>query len=650
MMKLKFKSFAVRLSCYLISFTLIVFVTFMVIFYTYTRSKITDHAITHTHGLLKNMATEINGALNTVETTMRQSTRLVEECLTEPDSLCRLLATVVECNEFIVGSGVAFRPDYYPGKGHYFMPYVFFRGNQTVTQIQGSKEYDYPCMDWYLIPSLLKKAYWSEPYYDDGGSNIIMATYALPLLDAQGEVYAVFTANISLSQFTDMVDRLKPFQSSYSFLLSRNGSYLTHPQREKIMNETIFSNAFERREQKYEFIGHEMVDGQTGTVQLKADGEEQYAFYTPIERSGWSVCNICADKVILHELYTVSRNMIFMFIAGIVLFFMISYFIIKRLVRPLEDFSKSARKIATGCFDVKLPEVYSHDEMRTLHDSFVHMQSSLSDYVVDLQHTTAAKERFESELCIAQEIQMGMVPKTFPPFPGRNEVDLYAVLIPAREVGGDLYDFFLDGDKLYFTIGDVSGKGVPASLFMAITRSLFHTLLSHMSSPGEIMGRMNDAISDSNETNMFVTLLIGILDLSTGQLRYCNAGHNPAVLVAPDGNAGFMQVKNNLFVGVMKGFVYEEEEMMLAPGTKLFLYTDGVTEAENDNKELYSEERLLKVITEYAGKNAREMVDGVLTSVSSYVGEAMQSDDMTVLAVHYKTKIHDDGKRDNIEQ
>ena len=648
MIHINYKSFAARLSCYLISFSLIVFLTFMFVFYTYIRDKITEHAVQHTHGLLKNMATEINGTLMTVETTMRQSTRLVSPYLSVPDSLNRLLATVVDCNEYIVGSGIAFRPDYYPQKGYYYMPYAFLKEEETTTQVLGSKEYDYPCMDWYLIPTLLKKPYWSEPYYDDGGGNIIMATYALPLTDEQGEVYAVFTANISLSQFTDMVDRLKPYQSSYSFLLSRNGSYLTHPQRDKIMNETLFSNAFENEDKEYEFLGHEMTAGHTGTVNLEREGNNFYAFYTSIPKSNWSVCNICSDKVILHELDATSRKMIGIFIVGIVLFFIISYYIIKRLVRPLEDFSQSARAIATGRFDVQLPDVTSHDEMKTLHDSFVYMQKSLSDYVVELQQTTATKERFESELCIAQEIQMGMVPKTFPPFPDRCDVDLYAILAPAREVGGDLYDFYLEENKLYFAIGDVSGKGVPASLFMAITRSLFHTLSFHISSPKEIMSRMNNAIADNNETNMFVTLIIGIWDLSSGVLRFCNAGHNPPALIYPDGTVAFMPVKNNLFVGVMKNYDYEEEEITLQPETKLFLYTDGVTEAENANHELFSDERLIEVLTAHSKLNVKEMVNVVMTSINEYSKDTIQSDDMTMLAIHYKPKEH--GKRDNINQ
>lgn len=221
------------------------------------------------------------------------------------------------------------------------------------------------------------------------------------------------------------------------------------------------------------------------------------------------------------------------------------YIIIRRLVDPLAQFSQSARIIATGRFNVKLPQVNSHDEIKTLHDSLAYMQQSLFDYVVKLRETTASKERIESELSIAKEIQMGMVPKTFPPFPGRHDVDLYAILQSAKEVGGDLYDFFIDSDRLYFIIGDVSGKGVPASLFMAIARSLFRTISHNIDSPSEIITRMNNSISENNESNMFITLIVGILDLQTGKLKLCNAGHNPPALIFPDGSVSFMETQNN---------------------------------------------------------------------------------------------------------
>ena len=635
-------SFATKLSIYVLSFTLIVFVCIMMLFYNYSRKQITEDAIDHAHGLLRNTATQISGELQIVESTLEQSVWIVEKNLSTPDSLKDVLTAIVKNNSLIVGSGIAFSPGYYKEKGKYFMPYAFSineGAEEIVNYLKlGGADYDYPCMDWYLIPKLLKKSYWSEPYYDTGGGNTIMSTYALPLRNPQGEVYAIFTANISLSRFTDMVNKLKPYQSSYTFLLSRNGSFLTHPDREKIMNETIFSVALGKNDVQEEEIGRNILNGVTGTAQFNNAEQDSYALYTAIPNCGWSVCTICPSQVILHNLDATSHRIIYIFLTGMLVLLPLIYQIIHRLVRPLRKFSESARSIATGRFDVALPEVHSKDEIKDLHDSLVYMQQSLSGYVSELRTTTASKERIESELSIAREIQMGMIPKIFPPYPEREDVDLHAILHPAKEVGGDLYDFFIDNDRLYFVIGDVSGKGVPASLFMAIARSLFRTLAQQATSPAEIMSKMNRSISENNEANMFVTLIIGILDLKTGSLRFCNAGHNPPIIIGADGNTTLLKAKIQLFVGVLEDMEYTDEEITLEKNTRLFLYTDGITEAENASKELYGEDRLLSTLAPLGTFDVRIIVDTVVRSVASHVQQAEASDDMTILLIHYEPK------------
>ena len=229
-----------------------------------------------------------------------------------------------------------------------------------------------------------------------------------------------------------------------------------------------------------------------------------------------------------------------------------------------------------------------------------------------------------------------MIPKIFPPYPDRNDVDLHAILHPAKEVGGDLYDFYMDGNRLYFLIGDVSGKGVPASLFMAITRSLFRTLSHQVDSPAKIVTEMNNSISNSNESNMFVTLIVGILDLSTGKMKICNAGHNPPILIHPDKHVSFLEFPTQIFVGVIDSSTYTDTEITLEKGSKLFLYTDGVTEAENAEKELYGDEKLQKLLSDNAFSDVRTIVDVIVTSIADHVQEAEASDDLTILLIQYE--------------
>lgn len=636
MLNFHIKSFANRISLYVLSFTLLIFILVFSLFYTISRKRITDHAIDHTHGQLQNMSTQVNSLLQTVETTLDQSVWMIEGLLNQPDSLYKVIDAVVKTNDLIVGSGIAFEPNYYKNKGKYFMPYATLQKGKMVYRTLGGYDYDYPCMDWYFIPKTLKQTYWSEPYFDDGGGDIIMTSFSKPLFDKEGNVYAIFTANISLSQFTNMVNELKPYTSSFTFLLSRNGSYLTNPDSTKIMNETIFTDAWGSNKPGLETVGYEMLGGKTGTNDINLNNEPVWVFYTTIPNSGWSIGNVCPDHIITGDLDKLSKQIVLLFICGILLLFFINNAIIRKIVYPLKAFSLSARDIATGRFDVKLYEVHSHDEIKDLHDSLAYMQNSLSEYVTELRLTTATKERIESELSIAREIQLGMIPKIFPPFPERKDVDLYAVLHSAKEVGGDLYDFFIDSNRLYFIIGDVSGKGVPASLFMAIARSLFRTLSPQATSPATVVTEMNNSVSENNESNMFVTLIMGILDLQTGLLKLCNAGHNPLLFMQPNGTVSFLELKKNLFAGIMPNFQYEEDEVQLEKGTKLFLYTDGATEAENSAKELYGEERLKDILSAKHSDDVRSIVNTVISSIHEHVQEAEVSDDLTLLVIHYE--------------
>ena len=250
-----------------------------------------------------------------------------------------------------------------------------------------------------------------------------------------------------------------------------------------------------------------------------------------------------------------------------------------------------------------------------------------------LQAVNIEKERMGNELHIASEIQKGMLPKTFPPYPDRDDVEIFGSLVPAKEVGGDLYDFFIRDEKLFFCIGDVSGKGVPASLVMAVTRSLFRTVSAHESNPERIVTMMNDSMAQMNDTNMFVTLFLGVLDLPTGRLRYCNAGHCPPVLTG--NGVGFIPIKPNLPVGPMPGWEYEGQEILILPQTIIFLYTDGLTEAENAMHGQFGEDRMLEAVKQMDIQNPQTMIEQMTAAVHTFVDDAEQSDDLTMLAIQY---------------
>jgi sigma-B regulation protein RsbU (phosphoserine phosphatase) len=267
------------------------------------------------------------------------------------------------------------------------------------------------------------------------------------------------------------------------------------------------------------------------------------------------------------------------------------------------------------------------------------MQHSLAEYVEELKNTTASKAAIENELKVAHDIQMSMLPKTFPPYPERDDIDIFGTLTPAKDVGGDLFDFYIREEKLFFCIGDVSGKGVPASLFMAVTRSLFRNVSAHTSSPEMICTAINNALTEGNDTNMFVTFFVGVLDLATGLLDYCNAGHDEPLLIGR--GVGVLPCDPNLPLGVLAGWKFSPQHISIDPQTTIFLYTDGLNEAENIAHAQFGNDRIFSVAKKLLtnGENQPDTIIGKMgEAVHTFVGEAEQSDDLTMLAIQFKRR------------
>ncbi len=307
---------------------------------------------------------------------------------------------------------------------------------------------------------------------------------------------------------------------------------------------------------------------------------------------------------------------------------------LKSLTRKLKDIPQQDLTSAEFALNIK-DELYSKrkDEVGVLAAAFVYMLQELQKNIKELVTTTIAKERIESELSVARDIQLGILPKIFPPYPEKTEFDLHAYLEPAREVGGDLYDFFLlDDDHLCLSIGDVSGKGVPAALFMAITKTLIQTYSETKKPISEIMTKINDVLSKDNPNCMFVTLLIGILNIKTGKLKYANAGHNPPLIKSGE-KIFFQKGLSGPVVGALEKIKFKELDLTLKKGDILFFYTDGVTEAMNPQKELYSDERLKELVASFSGNHAEEIIEIVKQDIKIFAGEEPQYDDITMLSL-----------------
>ena len=630
------RSLASRLSLWVTSTVAIVLLLLGGVMVTFVYAGILVEAQERANNAMDGAEVRVDNVLISVETPVRNCLSVIESHLDDPDFMYTIAARLCENNPAISGSAVAFEPDYYRGR-HLFAPYACYDKGadaDTLTFVQlGTEEYDYPNAEWYRVPKETNAPHWSEPYMDTGGGEFSMITYSYPLKDAKGNFYGVVTADVSLNWLTDLLEKLVFSESSYNIVLSRNGTFIVHPEKDFILHKTIFNYAEETGDEYIVELAHKVVAGEEGYAEFKDNQGVESMFYAPIERIGWSMAIICPKLEFFETANAVGVMVVVFILFGIIVIALVCHLCMSRVLRPLRDVTASADAISRGQFDSQLPEINSQDEMRLLRDSFATMQQSLVRQMDELATVTEAKGRIEGELRVASDIQSSMLTKSFPPFPDHKEVAIFGMLTPAKEVGGDLYDFIIRGQKVFFCIADVSGKGVPASLLMAVTRSLFRDLTSRVDRPSQILSRLNEALSENNNMEMFVTIFAGIMDLDTGYIRFCNGGHNAPILVGA--TTDFLEVKPNLPLGIEPDWEFEEQECTLAPGESLFLYTDGLNEAEDVNLQLFGDEAVLQVARTFSGLGVREQIEAMTEAVARHTVGAQQNDDLTMMSVQY---------------
>jgi len=313
----------------------------------------------------------------------------------------------------------------------------------------------------------------------------------------------------------------------------------------------------------------------------------------------------------------------------------LTIFFAKSISVPISRLTQMTKRIASGDLNASV-EINSKDEIGELAESFVNMQTELKKSIKTLTETTAAKERIESELQIAREIQMSILPKIFPPFPARDEFEIFASIEPAKEVGGDFYDFFFtDKEHLFFCIGDVSGKGVPASLFMAVTMTLIKAKTTKDKSPDEVLTSVNQELCIDNDTAMFVTIFCGILNTRTGEVSYCNGGHNPPYLLSNAKGIKPLNDNSGMALGVFDEATYVKSNVTLNDGEGIFLFTDGVTEAMDDHGNMYSDERLEKFMNKQTDFKPDDIIRTTLIDLNNFSSGAPQADDITIMAIKF---------------
>ena len=589
----------------------------------------------------------ISHIFDNVEVAMTNNVPEVEQFIGKEKFAYAAQENLLKLNPTIVGSTVAYNPDYEPMKGTLYSPYVW-RNSQGMHRKQLTDEkYDYLHHEWYVEPVKTKKGIWSEPYIDEGGGDIPMITYSMPVFDKEKNVHAVQTADLALSWLQEVIQKTdsafyahnlfivdsEVSKQGFSFILSDEGRIVVHSQANVPVGEHISDYLKKNKSKKVEKTVKKLMEDRGTYTTLRDSNNQIFVLYTaPITHTGWTIVTAGPLKRMLQPVTYMICIFLAMMIGGLIIVALVCHYAIKRLTKPITRFADSADEIAKGNFTAELPDIHSKDEMMLLHDSFETMQKSLIKQIEEVKTVNEEKGRIESELQIARNIQMSMLPKTFTTFK-RNDIDIFGQLKPAREVGGDLYDFLIHKEKLYFCIGDVSGKGVPASLVMAVTRALFRAASNHSADPAKMMGNMNKILVEGNENLMFVTLFIGILDLNTGHILYSNAGHDSPLLIGNRG-IGKLPCDANLPLGINSDWDFSLQEITIDPQTSIFMYTDGLTEAENGVHEQFQRQRIINVLQQ-SERKPKTLIEDMTNAVRDFVGNAEPSDDLTMLVIQY---------------
>lgn len=542
---------------------------------------------------LEHMVRMLDNLFSDIETVTETASRYAESEISTSESCYDFLRQFMLADTDIIGSSLMFRPYFFPEKGEEFAPSVYCKDGELTnynpvdygfTYLEDEKE-----LNWKAGAE--GKTCWCTPYYSVQSRSLrneMRVAYSVPLYDESG-FYGILCPAIRLDNLGSIFERYRPYDRCEIRVVDNiSGIYVLNPDSAKILNKSIYDEALVLDDAGLTEITECVRDGREGQFVIHRNGEWKVNVY-PFERAGWSVLISYPMEIVYGEPRRIALLMMVVSVVTLLVLFCVIAAVIFRILVPYTD------KVSKMAED----------------------SASLSR---DLQ--------------IAYEMQQGMLPKSSA-LGKCDALDIHGRLLPARDVGGDLYDYFFSNGKFYFCIGDVSGKGVPASLFMVGIRTLLHNIVCSEDRVERIMQELNVNMFRDNSNCMFCTMFLAAVDVKTGKLEYCNAGHNPPVLLRKTGSAEFVASNPDDVIGLFQDSVYHSSELRLCHGDGLFLYTDGVTEAVDSDCRLFGCESLLKVLADVSECKSQTVVESVLETVKTFSGGTEQSDDITMLMLKY---------------
>jgi len=543
-----------------------------------------------------------------------------------------LLRTSLRDTPATFGAALAFEPDGSGPEKKRLARYVCRLATGGGTEASGIP-YDYERWDWYLLPKLLDRVTWTDPYFDEGAGNVLMCTCAAPFYRDR-KFRGVATADVSLDQLRKRLHEIDT-SGGYSLIVSRAGTFVSHPDESRIMGESIFSQSEWYGSPELAEAGHEMTAGHQGIRRLidVETGVPVWMVFAPIESVGWSVAAVIPESQVMADVNWRLGCQSALLLGGLAAIVVLIAVMASWITRPIARLAGAVGELARGNLEVQLPAARGHDEIAALSDTFNKMVRDLKESIDDRIRETAIRESMQRELQVARQIQTSLMPMTRPPFPDRREFALDAQTEPAKIMAGDFFDFWLlDDDVLALVVADVSGKGVPAAMFMAVARTILRSFSGIGQSPAQVLAAANRIMSAENHEQMFVTVFHAHYHVRTGELTFANAGHNPPYIIGADGTVAEMGSSTGPMIGVLEDAEFEDARAHLGPNDTLIAFTDGVTEARDAEGRLFGQRRLEELLGTLKGLPVEEISRRILDTVNRYRQDKDQ-DDVTLLVL-----------------
>lgn len=630
-----------RVTVHVALFSIVSVLSIFTVFLHMEKRKLADGAARYTLAEMDAMANHIYDELHAVEIDVDNYTWMMSNKPNATDSIYEGMKRIIESNVHINSCTLAFAPDYYKKGNLCYAPYASRSSDGIYCSVLDTENREYEYLNWYIVPTLTKAPYWDDPsvdhaiYGEEADSGHVVVTYSKPLYDDVGKMYAVLAVEVSLHNIMKLVNDMKLFPSSFNVLLDRKGIHIAHPDSAMVLHQAFFAEDYGEGNEAMNQIRGDMAAGRSGYVYNRWNGADYYLFYKNLKMAGWEMISVCPAKevVVGVERYAVWASVLA--IAFLIMVVVVCQMSVRYVLHPIENITMAMRRIAHGKYDNELVPYKRKDEIGRMRSAFAYMQKSLSLRNDKMRQEIWEQEKVDTDMRLAEFVRHNIQHMNQPLPSDVTAAEVAADTLRAKMMAGDMYQYLISGDKLYFMLMGVSARGTLASVIMSTVCRIFRAELPRTDHPEQILDLLNRTLAQGNTESVFCPIFIGIINLKTGVMDYCNAGHLAPVLLAPGCEPSMLAVDANLPVGAFSDTKYAAQSVTLQKGTVLCLCSDGVTDAANADLALYGEERLVGTLKANAENHAQEIVREVVRNVSSFAGSAERKDDATVLVVKY---------------